>query len=108
MPNDNGEKQMKDPKTGRFVKGNPGGGRPKGSYSVVELIKKKLQEIPEGKDKTYGEYFIDQIMKKGVVEGDVSMMKDIIDRIDGKPRQNIGGGEDENGEQKPILVKFID
>ena len=32
--------------------GNPAG-RPKGSFSLVEMIKKKLQEIPEGKDKTY-------------------------------------------------------
>lgn len=27
---------------------------------------------------------------------------------EGNPRQDLGGGEDENGEQKPILVKFID
>lgn len=70
------------------VSGNPNG-RPKGSYSIVELIKKKLEEIPEGKDKTYGEYFVEQIMKKTVVEGDVQMMRDVINRVDGMPTQSI-------------------
>lgn len=65
-------------------------GRPKGSFSLVEMIKNKLQEIPEGKDKTYAEYFIEQMMKKTVVEGDVSMMKDMINRVDGMPKQSIG------------------
>ena len=69
--------------------GNPAG-RPKGSFSLVEMIKKKLQEIPEGKDKTYAEFFVEQIMKKSVIEGDTSMMKDMINRVDGMPRQNIG------------------
>jgi len=69
--------------------GNPAG-RPKGSFSLVEMIKHKLQEIPEGKDKTYAEYFVEQIMKKSVIEGDTSMMKDMINRVDGMPRQNIG------------------
>lgn len=69
--------------------GNPAG-RPKGSFSLVEMIKHKLQEIPEGKDRTYAEDFVEQIMKKSVIEGDTSMMKDMINRVDGMPRQNIG------------------
>ena len=89
MPKDNGEKQMKDPKTGRFVKGNPGGGRPKGSFSLVEMIKNKLQEKAKDKDKTYAEYFIDQLIKKTVVDGDVTMMRDMINRIDGMPKQGV-------------------
>lgn len=81
-------KPLKDPETGLFAKGNPGGpGRPKGSYSLVEAIRRKLEEIPEGKDKTYGEYFIEQVMKKTVVEGDVAMMRDILNRVDGMPKQ---------------------
>lgn len=96
------ENRIKDEK-GLFIKGNPGGpGRPPGSFSLVEMIKKKLQEIPEGKDKTYAEYFIEQMMKKTVVEGDVSMMKDIINRVDGMPRQNIGLDGGEIG--KPIAI----
>lgn len=89
MTNENEEKTYTDPETGKFAKGNPGGGRPKGSFSLVEMIKRKLQEIPEGKDKTYAEYFIEQMMKKTVVEGDVSMMRDVINRVDGMPKQQI-------------------
>jgi hypothetical protein len=76
---------------GRLLPGNTANpnGRPKGSFSLVEMIKHKLQEIPEGKDKTYAEYFIEQMMKKTVVEGDVSMMRDMINRVDGMPKQAI-------------------
>ena len=78
--------------SGRLLPGNTANpnGRPKGSFSLVEMIKHKLQEIPEGKDRTYAEDFVEQIMKKSVIEGDTSMMKDMINRVDGMPRQNIG------------------
>lgn len=83
---------------GQFVKGVSGNpeGRPKGSFSLVEMIKKKLKEIPEGKDKTYAEYFIEQLMKKSIIEGDVALIRDIIDRVDGKPTQRIGTPDGES------------
>jgi hypothetical protein len=89
---------------GQFVKGMTGNpnGRPKGSFSLVEMIKRKLQEVPEGKDKTYAEYFIEQLMKKSVIEGDTSTMKDIINRVDGMPRQNIG--VDGGAEGVPVSI----
>lgn len=68
------------------VSGNPAG-RPKGSFSLVEMIKNKLQEQAKDKDKTYAEYFIDQLIKKTVVDGDVTMMRDMINRVDGMPKQ---------------------
>jgi len=104
MPENTGEIRNEDGTFKKGVTGNPNG-RPKGSYSIVEMIKKKLQEMPEGKDKTYGEYFVEQIMKKAVIEGDVTMMKDLTDRIDGKPRQNIGldGGE----EGKELVISWL-
>lgn len=79
-------------------------GRPKGSYSIVELIKKKLQEIPEGKNKTYGEYFVEQVMKKSITEGDVSMMKDLIDRVDGKALQRMG---DKDGKPLAMVTNIV-
>lgn len=89
MTNENEEKTYTDPETGKFVKGNPGGGRPKGSFSLVEMIKNKLQEQAKDKDKTYAEYFIDQLIKKTVVDGDVTMMRDILNRVDGMPQQKV-------------------
>lgn len=70
------------------VSGNPAG-RPKGSFSLVEMIKNKLQEQAKDKDKTYAEYFIDQLIKKTVVDGDVPMMRDILNRVDGMPQQKV-------------------
>ncbi len=83
------EKQTEKPWL--FKKGESGNpnGRPKGSVSVVSAIKRKLEEVPEGKTKTYLEYFVEQIMKKGVIEGDTAIMKDIIDRVDGKAQYNV-------------------
>lgn len=75
---------------GRFkpgISGNPAG-RPKGSLSVVDAIRAKLQECPEGKEKTYLHYLVEKIMKKAIVDDDVSMIKDIINRVDGMPKQS--------------------
>ncbi|MEO5367791.1 MAG: hypothetical protein H7831_15810 [Magnetococcus sp. WYHC-3] len=80
---------MNDPETGRFVEGNPGGGRPKGSLSITAEIKKKLQEVPEGKEKTYLQYLIDQILKKAVIEADQQTIKQIWNYIDGMPDQGL-------------------
>ena len=93
-----------------FVKDDPNinrEGRPKGSVSVVSAIKKKLEECPEGKEKTYLHYLVEKIMKKAIVDDDVSMIKDIINRVDGMPKQSTDITS--NGETlQPILVKFID
>lgn len=71
------------------VSGNPSG-RPVGSVSIVEAIKRKLLECPLGEDKkTYMEVFVEKVFEKANKDGDVSMMKDIINRIDGMPSQNI-------------------
>lgn len=85
------QKQRKVPGV-PFKKGDPRinrEGRPKGTFSLVEMIKNKLQEVPEGKDKTYAQYFIEQLMKKAVIEGDTQMMRDMINRVDGMPKQGI-------------------
>ncbi len=72
--------------------GNPKG-RPKGSFSLVTLLKKKLEQMPGGKNKTYAEYFIDRVLNKAIKDGDVSMMRDVLNRVDGMPKQNheVGG-----------------
>jgi hypothetical protein len=74
---------------GRLLPGNTANpnGRPPGSLSITSEIKKKLQEIPEGKEKTYLAYLIDQILKKAVIEGDQQTIKQIWNYIDGMPQQ---------------------
>lgn len=101
IPEKTGEIRNPDGTFKKGITGNPNG-RPKGSFSLVEMIKNKLQEIPEGKDKTYAEYFIEQMMKKSVIEGDTSMMRDMLNRVDGMPRQNVG--LDGGSAGKPISI----
>jgi hypothetical protein len=105
--------------------GNPKG-RPPGSVSITAEIKKKLQEIPEGQQKSYLELLINRILKQAVVDGNEQMIKQIWSYIDGTPRQaensdpatpviinvsNKTGMEvrEENGERIPSnynLLKF--
>lgn len=68
--------------------GNPNG-RPKGTLSVVEAIRSKLKECPEGQNKTYLELLIARYFKKAIQDGDTRLITDIIDRVDGKPTQKI-------------------
>lgn len=89
--------------------GNPKG-KPKGSYSIVATLKRMMNEIPEEnlkqfketKDpkwkKTYGELITSTIMAKVIKDKDTPMMRDIINRIDGLPKNSIGI----NGDGEPI------
>ena len=70
------------------VSGNPNGRPPGSGISITTEIKKKLAEIPEGKNKTYLHYLIEQILKKAVIEGDQQTIKQIWNYIDGMPLQN--------------------
>jgi hypothetical protein len=87
---------VKRDESGRFLTGgkspNPNG-KPQGGVSVVDAIKRELDKVadfPNNKEKrTYLELLIDKIMKKAVLAGDVSMIKDIINRIDGMPKQPV-------------------
>lgn len=85
----NDEKTYTDPETGKFVKGNPGGGRPKGSVSIVEGIRRKLLEIEPVNQKTYLELFLNTYFKNAIKEGDSQLIKDMINRIDGMPKQAV-------------------
>lgn len=91
----NVEKSYTDPVTGKFVKGNPGGGRPPGSVSIITRLKQIFEEDPEEFEKFIKEYKSNPLNQRHIVE-----------MIDGKPRQSIGldGGEDENGNKKPIMA----
>ncbi len=86
---------------GQFAEGhsgNPtgeGAGRPKGSISITEQIKKKLEEIPPNEKKTYLEALVLKILKKAMVDEDQQMIKTIWNYVDGMPKQNILLGLDE-------------
>lgn len=76
---------------GRLLPGNTANpnGRPEGSISITAEIKKKLQQIPEGKQKTYLVYLVEQILKKAVIDGDQQMIKQIWSYVDGLPHESL-------------------
>lgn len=105
LANASGGKPKRDEK-GRLLPGNtanPAGGK-KGSFSLLPLLKKQLQECPEGKDKkSYAILIIEKMISNAVEKGDVNMLKLIWNYIEGMPKQSFEvGGDKEN----PIALMF--
>lgn len=76
-----------------FVKGVSGNpkGRPPGSISLVDILRKKLGETPAGADYTRAEAIVDAYLADVMSKPDLK--KDVFDRVDGKPMQamEVGG-----------------
>ena|SRR3990167_10020696 len=88
--NKNVEKTYTNPETGKFVPGNPGGGRPPGSgLSITTEVKKKLAEVPAGQKATYLSLLINRIMKQAIQDGDQQMITRIWNYVDGMPTQKM-------------------
>ena len=89
-PITNEEKTYTDPITGKFIKGNPGGGRPKGSLSIKDLVRKHLEDNPEDL-KEFVSHFITKNRELA------------WQMMEGKPPQDttITGGE------LPFIIKII-
>jgi len=89
-PDITGQKQGKSgpPEEFRWKKGESGNpaGRPAGSVSITAEIKRKLQEVPDGQQKSYLELLINRILKQAVVDGNEQMIKQIWSYIDGTPK----------------------
>ena len=83
-------KPQRDEK-GRLLPGSTANpkGRPVGSLSITAEIKKRLQECPEGKEKTYLEFLVNKILQQAVLEGNEQMIKTIWGYVDGQPKQAV-------------------
>ena len=90
-----------------FTKNDPNinrEGRPLGSFSLVTLLKNKLQEIPEGMEKeSYAHLLVKKAIKKAVGDGDINMIKDMFNRVDGMPTQPL-----EHSGQVSILSDLVE
>ena len=82
---------------GLFKAGNPGGGRPKDT-EADKLKKKATKEIIKEYKEALGEALpmIQPILLAKALEGDMTAIKEIHDRVMDKARQNVGldGGEE--------------
>ena len=78
----------------RFEKGNQGGGRPKGSISIAKILKKTLKQKINITDKTtqthskksIAEGIVLALIQKAM-KGDISAIKEVLERTDGKVTQ---------------------
>lgn len=89
-----------------FKKGNPGGGRPKGSISIVKIVERMLNQVIKVtdpftgiKEKKKAVEAVSATLLAKAISGDIPAIKELLDRIDGKVTQPIGGND---GESDPI------
>lgn len=110
-PNQIGDNRNTRDEKGRFIKGiapNPNG-RPKGTLSLVAILKQILAEIPEGEKETNAVILMKEAIRKAsgknsIFGGDASMLKDIINRVDGLPKQPL---EHSGPEGEPLSINVI-
>lgn len=73
----------------RFVKGNKGGpGKPKGSISLVSILKRKLAVIDPDSKRTYAEIFMDQVLADAATT-DGPSRKLVMQYVEGMPQQTV-------------------
>lgn len=77
-----------DPITGKFIEGNPGGGRPKDTPEM-KIIKKATKELIAEYKEGLGEALslIKPVLIAKALEGDVPAIKEIHDRVMDKAKQ---------------------
>lgn len=99
-----------------FKPGNKGGGRPKGSVSLVHLLKKALKQkiditdplTKQNAKKALNEVIVLKLIQQAI-KGDVKAIKEVFDRTDGKSIQkNEHTGKDGNPiETKSAITVYI-
>lgn len=84
----NETKTYTDPITGKFIVGNPGGGRPKDTEQD-KIIKKATKELIAEYKEALGEALplIKPVLIAKALEGDMSAIKEIHDRVMDKAKQ---------------------
>lgn len=88
--------EFQDPKTGRFIPGNPGGGRPPGSLSLISILKEELQKVPKDQQESYAHALVRRMLKSSIIDGNDQQIKLIWNYIEGMPKQSVdmtSGGE---------------
>jgi hypothetical protein len=115
-----GKQKQAKPRGKPFKKGTSGNpaGRPKGSVSITEAIKRKLEEvfIPPGTTdeernkikRTHLEAIVDTVMENALILKDPRTIKDVWNYIDGLPKATIEvGGDKESLETLTEYFKSV-
>ena len=64
-------------------------GRPVGAKGFTTKVREALMKIADGKDYTYEEALVKQVLKKAIVDGNTKMITLIWNYLEGKPSQSI-------------------
>mgnify|MGYP001614790561 CR=1 FL=1 len=83
-------------------------GRPKGTLNMKTILRKMLEtdltlqeKAPDGQYKSTtrsGAEWVNKALMKKAIKGDVSAIKEVLERIDGKvPQKTIYNGDEEGG-----------
>ena len=85
-------------KNGQFVPGESGNPSGRRVISIVDIIKKQLQEVPEGEQENLATLMVRKYLQHAYETCDGVALRDIIDRIDGKPHQTITMNNEKDAE----------
>ena len=90
----------KDTQFKKGQSGNPNG-RPKGSISLLSMIKRELEDNPKMARRIVLAYLAD-------AEGDGVNRRDLIDRTDGKPKQTVEMSNQKDAEWLDLFREIKD
>ena len=98
-PNKNGVKsELQDPITGKFIEGNPGGGRPVGKKNFETEMEEAIVEFAKLNNLTPAQVKLRIYLKgaKSALDGEYNFYRDFMDRKHGKAKDSLDittGGE---------------
>lgn len=88
-----GENTGKDPITGQFVEGNPGGpGRTPGTKNFTTKVREALEQMgvdKDGKAVKYDDALVRKVLELAIIKGHPKMIELVWNYLDGKPTQTI-------------------
>ncbi len=95
-----------DPKTNRFAKGNPGGGRPVGKRNFEIDFDEAVDEIAKEEGISYSEArkALLKTAYREAKKGNFNFYKDVTDRTYGEAKKNVEVGATE--ELKDLLLRI--
>jgi hypothetical protein len=83
-----GDNRQPDGKFGPGNIANPEG-RPKGTFSLIAMLRSKLQEVEPKNQRTYAELLIERIAKSAISDGNDQQIKNILQYLEGMPNQKM-------------------
>ena len=86
-PNKIGANRQSDGTFGPGNVANPNG-RPIG-FSLVDMLRKEIQKVPEGQKMSYAEAFLRKMLSKAINEGDHASQKLIMNYLEGLPQMKM-------------------